>query len=83
MQLFGAKHFDDYERNLKRVLWAELIDRQLMAKRRQNFKATLVGDPYAPRPVLSSVIAETQAGPALTGPDPVLTAVEIAARARF
>ncbi len=62
MQIFSPSHFSDYNRNLRRVMWAELIDRQMMLKRRQNFRATIVGDPFAPRPVLSDVLAEPQFG---------------------
>ena len=46
----GSTYFDDYSRTLRRVCWAELIDRQMMEARRKTFRASLVGDPCAKRP---------------------------------
>jgi hypothetical protein len=45
MQL-GSADFDSYARNLKRILWAEFIDEQMRATRAQQFRASIVSDPY-------------------------------------
>ena len=45
MQL-GSANFDNYARNLSRIMWAEFIDEQMRATRSHQFRASLVDDPY-------------------------------------
>lgn len=46
----ASVYFDEYSRNLRRVLWSEFVDRQIRDRRRAQFRATLVGDPFENRP---------------------------------
>lgn len=45
MQL-ASELFETYNRNLRRIMWAELRDEQLRAARASQFRASLVDNPY-------------------------------------
>jgi len=45
MQL-GSTDFDTYARNLRRLMWAEFIDEQMRISRANQFRASLVEDPF-------------------------------------
>ncbi|MFM1813797.1 MAG: hypothetical protein RLZ98_492 [Pseudomonadota bacterium] len=42
----GTPNFEIYARNIKRIYWAEFIDSQLRTARANQFKASLVEEPY-------------------------------------
>lgn len=42
----GTQNFEIYARNIKRIYWAEFIDLQLRTARANQFRASLVAEPY-------------------------------------
>jgi len=46
MMRLGSKGFDEYDRNLRRIMWAEFIDQTLHSRRAQRFRASLVDSPF-------------------------------------
>ncbi|HMN36435.1 MAG TPA: hypothetical protein PKD49_01810 [Hyphomicrobium sp.] len=45
MARHGSPLFEAYTRTLRRIYWAEFVDRQLDAARPQHFKASIVESP--------------------------------------
>lgn len=45
MQL-GSLNFESYNRNLRRVMWAEFLEEQLRQARLNQFRASIVANPY-------------------------------------
>ena len=42
----GSRDFDSYARNLRRLMWAEFIDQQVRQTRANQFRASIVADPF-------------------------------------
>jgi len=42
----GSSTFEAYNRTLRRVMWADFIDAHLKAAREQQYRASLVEEPY-------------------------------------
>ncbi len=42
----GSSTFEAYNRTLRRVLWADFIDAHLKAAREQQYRASIVEEPY-------------------------------------
>lgn len=56
----GSFNFCNYERNLRRVMWAEFLDEQLRIARVNQFRATIVQNPYAEQQTLIALMQQTR-----------------------
>jgi hypothetical protein len=56
----GSPNFESYNRTLRRIMWADFIDEQLRLAREQQYRATLVEEPYQGRPGITNSIAQTR-----------------------
>ena len=54
MQL-GSATFEAYNRTLRRVMWADFIDEQMRIAREQQYRASLVEQPYVDQPSLAGL----------------------------
>ena len=42
----GSESFNSYNRTLRRLMWADFIDEQMRIAREQQYRASLVDEPY-------------------------------------
>jgi len=57
MQL-GTRNFSAYNRNLRRVMWAEFLDAQLRIARAHQFRALIVANPLDDTASLTAVYTQ-------------------------
>jgi len=55
MQL-GSPLFEAYNRTLRRVMWADVVDEQRRVARVQNYRASLIEQSYEPAPSLVAAL---------------------------
>jgi hypothetical protein len=61
----GSPMFETYNRTLRRIMWADFIDEQLRIAREQQYRATLVEEPYdRQQSIAKSVVQSRQQRPA-------------------
>lgn len=56
MQL-GTPSFEAYNRTLRRIMWADFIDEQIRVAREQQYRASLVEQPYEGQSSVAAGIA--------------------------
>lgn len=56
----GSLNFSNYEKNLRRVMWAEFLDEQLRVARMNQFRATIVENPFADQQTLIALMQQTR-----------------------
>jgi hypothetical protein len=54
----GSPTFEAYNRTLRRVMWADFIDEQMRVAREQQYKASLVDNPYKDQKSIVAVTAQ-------------------------
>lgn len=59
MQL-GSPMFESYNRTLRRIMWADFIDEQMRIAREQQYRATLVEDPYHSQSSIASSLVQSR-----------------------
>lgn len=59
MQL-GSPAFAAYNRTLRRIMWADFVDEQMRVAREQQYRASLVDEPYQSQPSVVSVVAASR-----------------------
>lgn len=52
--ILGTPNFNSYDRNLRRVLWAEFLEGQLRAARANQFRANIVENPLNEQKALTA-----------------------------
>ena len=62
MQL-GSPHFEAYNRTLRRIMWADFIDEQMRVAREQQYRASLVEEPYRGQQSIAATIVHTRQVP--------------------
>lgn len=60
MQL-GSVNFETYNRNLRRIMWAEFLEEQLRVARVNQFRASLVETPYQDQKSIVCMINQMRA----------------------
>lgn len=53
----GSASFEAYNRTLRRVMWADFIDEQMRVAREQQYRASLVEQPYEGQKSLAPAMA--------------------------
>lgn len=59
MQL-GTRNFSAYNRNLRRIMWAEFLDAQLRLARAHQFRATIVANPLDDKASLTALYTQVR-----------------------
>jgi hypothetical protein len=52
--------FETYNRTLRRIMWADFIDEQLRIAREQQYRATLVEEPFQGQQSLTSSLVQSR-----------------------
>ena len=56
----GTPMFESYNRTLKRIMWADFIDEQMRVAREQQYRASLVDEPYKGQQSIVGSIAQSR-----------------------
>lgn len=58
----GSPTFESYNRTLRRLMWADFIDEQMRMAREQQYRASLVEEPYKGQQPLVALAIARQVG---------------------
>lgn len=59
MQL-GSFNFENYNKNLRRIMWAEFLDEQLRVARMNQFRASIVEHPFLDHKSIVALITQVR-----------------------
>ena len=52
--------FESYNRTLRRLMWADFIDEQMRVAREQQYRATLVDQPFEGQKSIAATVAQSR-----------------------
>lgn len=52
--------FESYNRTLRRLMWADFIDEQMRVAREQQYRATLVDQPFQAQTSIAATVAQSR-----------------------
>lgn len=52
--------FESYNRTLRRLMWADFIDEQMRVAREQQYRATLVDQPFQGQKSIAATVAQSR-----------------------
>jgi hypothetical protein len=56
----GSPMFEQYNRTLRRLMWADFVDEQMRVAREQQYRASLVDQPYQGQKSLVAQVAASR-----------------------